>query len=705
MDHFTIFQDFYRVIAEMTEEEIVSAISNGTYRETVEDVRRIFAEQGEKAANEKKIELPEITFSANYRGGRSNATLVKYLGYIVVDIDHQTQEALARILALAKKCAHTRIAFISPKGMGLKIVVRVCRTDGTLPETIQEIEDFHHAAYHKIASFYAQLCGVEVDTSGQDVSRTCLFSYDPDIYFNPDATAVIVEQPPMFFKSQKKKRASGKKKKTTAPDNNPLTEQVALNYHSSHASLMVTLNYYHNKSEKYVTGNRNNYLHCLACMYNRYGVPQEEAAAFIKSQFTDLPADEMDALIGSAYGHNEEFDTRKLNSTQKRMLQIEQHIKENYDTRYNEVLHIMEYRRRKTDTEQPEPFHILDEMMENSIWMEMNELGYSCTVKTIQNLIYSDFSITYHPIREYLDSLPEWDGTDYIGILANSVHTSHQKFWVECLERYLVGMCAAATQDDVVNHTVLLLCSEIQNIGKTTFINNLLPPELRAYLSTGLINPSNKDDLAKIAQAMLINLDEFEGMSGRELNIFKDLVTRKVISIRLPYARRSQNFPHTASFAGTCNYQEVLHDTTGNRRFLCFHVNSMEFIKINYAQLYAQIKYLLNKPGYQYWFTQSENSRIEENNEDFIFHSPEEELVLTHIRKPERFEKVHYLTVTEIAELIREQTGYQYSHGTKAQLGKVMSKHGFEFHKGKNGRRYTVFIIDTEQVKSNRLYE
>lgn len=705
MDHFTIFQDFYRVIAEMTEEEIVSAISNGTYRETVEDVRRIFAEQGEKAANEKKIELPEITFSANYRGGRSNATLVKYLGYIVVDIDHQTQEALARILALAKKCAHTRIAFISPKGMGLKIVVRVCRTDGTLPETIQEIEDFHHAAYHKIASFYAQLCGVEVDTSGQDVSRTCLFSYDPDIYFNPDATAVIVEQPPMFFKSQKKKRASGKKKKTTTPDNNPLTEQVALNYHSSHASLMVTLNYYHNKSEKYVTGNRNNYLHCLACMYNRYGVPQEEAAAFIKSQFTDLPEDEMDALIGSAYGHNEEFDTRKLNSTQKRMLQIEQHIKENYDTRYNEVLHIMEYRRRKTDTEQPEPFHILDEMMENSIWMEINELGYSCTVKTIQNLIYSDFSITYHPIREYLDSLPEWDGTDYIGILANSVHTSHQKFWVECLERYLVGMCAAATQDDVVNHTVLLLCSEIQNIGKTTFINNLLPPELRAYLSTGLINPNNKDDLAKIAQAMLINLDEFEGMNGRELNIFKDLVTRKVISIRLPYARRSQNFPHTASFAGTCNYQEVLHDTTGNRRFLCFHVDSMEFIKINYAQLYAQIKYLLNKPGYQYWFTQSENSRIEENNEDFIFHSSEEELVLTHIRKPERFEKVHYLTVTEIAELIRERTGYQYSHETKAQLGKVMSKHGFEFHKGKNGRRYTVFIIDTEQVKSNRLYE
>ena len=323
----------------------------------------------------------------------------------------------------------------------------------------------------------------------------------------------------------------------------------------------------------------------------------------------------------------------------------------------------------------------------------------------IQNLIYSDFSASYHPIREYFDSLPEWDGTDYIRILADSVQTSRQSFWQECLERYLVAMCAAATRDEIVNHTVLLLCSEVQNIGKTTFINNLLPPELRAYLSTGLINPNNKDDLARVTQAMLINLDEFEGMSGRDMSAFKDLVTRKVISIRLPYARRSQNFPHSASFAGTCNYQEILHDTTGNRRYLCFHADSIEFIKINYAQLYAQIKYLLNKPGYQYWFTQEDNARLEENNEGFLFHTPEEELVLTHIRQPERFETVQYLTVSEIAELIHERTGYQYSTGSKIQIGKVMAKHNFEFKNGRNGRRYAVYVISTEQIKSNRLYE
>lgn len=703
MNQFNIFLDFYRIIAEMTEEEIVSAIGSPKYRNTVESVRRIFLEQGEKAANEEKKKLPSVTFSANYRGGRSNATLVKYLGYIVIDIDHLSKEELARILQTVRACSYTRIAFISPKGMGLKIIAHTQRPDGTLPDTIQEIEDFHNAAYNKVASFYSQLCQTEIDTSGQDVGRTCLLSYDPGIYFNRDATPFIVEQPPLFYKTQKKKKTPGRKKQET--DNNPVSEETALNYHSSHASLMVTLNYYHNKSEKYTEGNRNNYLHHLACKYNRHGIPEQEAAAFIKSLFTDLPAEETDSLIASAYAHTEEFNTNKLNSTQKRMLQIEQHISECYETRYNELLHIMEYRRRVSETEQQDPFRILDDRMENSIWMEMNELGYACNVKMIQNLIYSDFSSSYHPIREYFKELPEWDGTDYIRILADSVRTNHQSFWTECLERYLVGMCAAATQDDVVNHTVLLLCSEVQNIGKTTFINNLLPPELRTYLSTGLINPNSKDDLAKIAQSMLINLDEFEGMSGRDLNTFKDLVTRKVISIRLPYARRSQNFPHTASFAGTCNYQEILHDTTGNRRFLCFHADSIEFIKINYTQLYAQIKHLLNTPGYQYWFTQEDNNRIEKNNEDFIFHSPEEELVLTHIRKPERFEKVQYLTVSEIAELIRERTGYQYSIGAKIQIGKVMVKHNFESKKGRNGRRYAVFVIAPEQVKSNRLYE
>lgn len=121
----------------------------------------------------------------------------------------------------------------------------------------------------------------------------------------------------------------------------------------------------------------------------------------------------------------------------------------------------MEYRRGRLSTEEPESLRILDEMMENSIWAEINELGYPYTVKTIENLIYSDFGRSYHPIHEYFKLLSGWDKTDYICILTDSVRTSHQEFWMECLEYYLVTMCAAATQESIINHTVLLLCNGI----------------------------------------------------------------------------------------------------------------------------------------------------------------------------------------------------------------------------------------------------
>ena len=238
------FQDFYRVIAEMTEEEIVSAISNGTYRgngggraPNLRGTRR------EKAANEKKIELPEITFSDNYRGGRSNATLVKYLGYIVVDIDHQTQEALARILALAKVCPHPH-RFHQPQRNGTENRGTCMPDRRDIARNNSEIEDFHHAAYHKIASFYAQLCRSWRSTLPGRMLAALACSLTIRIFISiPMPSCHRGTATDVLQVSKRRKGHPAKRKRRQHQDNNPLTEQVGLNYHSSHASLMVTLNY------------------------------------------------------------------------------------------------------------------------------------------------------------------------------------------------------------------------------------------------------------------------------------------------------------------------------------------------------------------------------------------------------------------------------------------------------------------------------
>lgn len=686
--------------AELTDEEVVNRVRHDVKLEnTTNEVRRHIADNNPEAADRTKGELPSVTFSARFTGGRRYDKLDKYNGEIVLDFDKKSPEELLRILQAATSCLYTHISFTSPKGNGYKLTVRTSLPDGSLPQSPESVRHYHAHAYDQVAALYEELCATNLDESGKDMTRLCFLPHDEHAYFNPGSQTLIIdpERPLREKKTSGEKKNSGKKQ-GTAPDGKKPSEHIRYTQDESR-SLLATLLYYHDRKEEYKEGNRNNYLYKLACTYNCYGVPQEEVPPFLRLNFPDLPSEEIDSLTNSAYQHTDEYNTRKLNNTQWNFLRVGQYINNHYDTRYNQMKHRMECRK-KGEAE----FCELDDFNSNSIWMELNEAGYACSLKNMENLIYSDFSTCYHPIIDYMERLPEWDGTDHIARLADSVHTTNQEFWQKGLKKFLVGMIAAATDKDVVNHLCLLLCSK-QNLGKTTFIILLLPPELRTdYLSTGLISPGNKDDLTRLTEFMLINLDEYEGMSGRELNLLKDLITRKFISIRLPYGRRTQNLPHRASFAGTSNYPQVLHDLTGNRRFLCYEVEQIDHIEINYEQLYAQIKHLLDN-GYRYWFEAEENDEIERNNEPFLFQTPEEEMVLTHFRKPERLENFKYMTVSEIAEEIRKRTGYQYSHAGKILIGKILTKYGFRYISSKNMRRYEVILLEPESVKSNQLYQ
>jgi hypothetical protein len=72
-------------------------------------------------------------------------------------------------------------------------------------------------------------------------------------------------------------------------------------------------------------------------------------------------------------------------------------------------------------------------------------------------------------------------------------------------------------------------------------------------------------------------MDEVENLKPKNVEAIKELITKSSMYLRRAYTTLSQNYPRRCSFCGTANGTEILHDITGNRRFLCHNVLSIDY--------------------------------------------------------------------------------------------------------------------------------
>lgn len=84
--------------------------------------------------------------------------------------------------------------------------------------------------------------------------------------------------------------------------------------------------------------------------------------------------------------------------------------------------------------------------------------------------------------------------------------------------------------------------------------------------------PTRFDDVSKMVEAMKGNLvgelGEMAGLRRDTAEIAKDFITRTKDQLRLAYGRRAGVYPRQCIMVGTSNLDAILHDPTGNRRFL-----------------------------------------------------------------------------------------------------------------------------------------
>lgn len=153
------------------------------------------------------------------------------------------------------------------------------------------------------------------------------------------------------------------------------------------------------------------------------------------------------------------------------MERVEKYLNTKYEFKFNEVSGKLIFKTKEEKIFQP----VLDYNL-NSIIRELSMAGISYGLTSLRNLLMSDFTPVFNPFKEYLNKLPEWDGTDYILQLTETVTTTDAKLWQFCFRKWLAAMIASLMHDPIVNHTVIVFSGK-QGIGKSSFLINLIPPE------------------------------------------------------------------------------------------------------------------------------------------------------------------------------------------------------------------------------------
>ena len=290
---------------------------------------------------------------------------------------------------------------------------------------------------------------------------------------------------------------------------------------------------------------------------------------------------------------------------------------------------------------------------------------------------------------------------------SQSERSEADRLWRACFKKWFVAMVASWMKDEVVNHQVLVLIGK-QGIFKTTWLEHLIPPHLRAYAcKLANSNDLNKDERLRIAEFGLISLDEIDSMNNRELNQLKSVITATDVNERAAYAYTKERRVRLASFCASGNRRDFLTDITGNRRWLPFEVEEIQnpfFTLLPYERMYAQAWALAQDPLFSYWFDLDEIEVLEEHNQHFRDESNEEQLLPILFDVPAEG-KGEFMTTAQISERLVTYGNIKKPMAL-GRLGVLMGSMGYRsVTRGNRQARLRGWIVyqrDTEEIAANK---
>jgi hypothetical protein len=261
-----VWKNYKEQVGYLNFENIFLAIKEGEFKSEITEIRNYLKENNKNKSDELKNNLLSFTVSAIFDEKRRKERVIKYYGVMVLDIDDlKDEEEVERIKKEVEKIEYTKMAFVSPSGLGLKIIVETNNTD----------VERHTEVYKELVNYYGNQLNVKFDSQTCDVSRLCFFSYDETAYYNCESK---------IFISKKEKKMMENKVVSNGGEYNKVIERIIE---------------FTKRKQRYVKGNRNRFVYLLVKNSKLGGVPEEIIREFCINNYVekDFPVEEIESIM------------------------------------------------------------------------------------------------------------------------------------------------------------------------------------------------------------------------------------------------------------------------------------------------------------------------------------------------------------------------------------------------------------------------
>lgn len=672
-------------------EQLVEQMKVETKAQLVSAMREVlpYILPGDK--NDYVQKVPKLLPAAAFIRKNGIMTMSEYNGIVMLQVNNLSglMEADA-VKERVKELPQTYLAFTGSSGKSVKIWVRFTYPDDLLPVDREQAELFHAHAYRLAVKFYQPQLPFDIDLKEPSLEQYCRLTYDPDLYFNPEAMPIYMKQPmamptEMTYREQVQTEAS------------PL-QRLAPGYESHHAlSVLFEAAFARALDEQqdgYSLGDDiHSLLVCLAGHCFRAGIPEEDTVRWTRAHYR-LPEDDflIRETVRNVYRTSKGFaDKSSLLPEQLFVMQMDEFMKRRYEFRFNQLTSQVECRQRNSFDFY---FRPVDRRLMASITMNAQYEGLKLWDKDVVRYLNSDRVPLYQPVEEFLYGLPHWDGKDHIGDLAKRVPCDNPH-WAQLFRRWFLSMVAhwRGMGKSHANSTSPILVGP-QAYRKSTFCRLILPPCLQAYYTDSIDFSRKRDAELYLNRFLLINMDEFDQIGITQQPFLKHILQKPVVNTRRPNASAVEELRRYASFIGTSNHKDLLTDTSGSRRYLGVEVTGVIDVvrPVDYEQLYAQAMAALYH-NERYWFDEKEEAIMMEANQEFEQSPVIEQLFLVYYRVAEDDEEGEWMLAADILQRIQKASKMKFSPGQVNYFGRILQRLGVKSYRKTRGVYYHVVAV------------